>query len=269
MWHKHNQFLRENADDYSYDSGGSDENVENFSFEDSNTDNQEGAQPSHQNFDYEALARANAQVLTPVLERFAPQQKSNEFDQAEFDKLTKKFTPDENLAKAILGEHATPQQAQALQQLTNGIYQHLYASTGLALRSELDPIRGELTPLKQAQLDRQQRDFENDVANAIPALKPHGKLVSHAIAVLKQQGYAPQGATPQEQRKHAFTQVARFVEAQIRVGNPTFSLKSAGGNNAGRGGMPQMATMTSGGARSGSNQSSGKKQPAWQSVLGK
>lgn len=220
-------------------------------------------------FDYEALARATAGATREVMQEFVPRQEAKPLSEEEFARVTQKFVASDEFAKQFFGENATPQQTQALNQLLDGVYRHAYTSMGLALKAEIEPISGNLTKLQQREQERDQERFEANLIKGAPALAPYKPLVKHAIAVLKQSGYVPRGRTLNEQTQDANRQVMQFVEAQVKLGNPGFSLRSAEGNNGSRGGMPRMAGMTNGGSGGGSSSGAGgRKQSALLSVLG-
>ena len=167
------------ADDYGM-GGGNGEEDEVILFEDENQeDGEQGGQQQTQApgvFDPNVLSQAMANAMRQVM----PQQKEPEkpLSEEEFAKLTKKFVPGDEVAKALFGENATPQQTEALRSLVNGIYQHVYASTGMVLKGELDGVRSQLTPLQEQIAEQRASAFEADVVRSVPALKPYGQLVA-------------------------------------------------------------------------------------------
>lgn len=268
MWH--NKLLMAPADDYGM-GGGSGEEDEVILFDDESgqeVDNEEaGQQPQAPGvFDPNVLSQAMANAMRQVM----PQQKESEkqLSEEEFAKLTKKFVPGDEVAKALFGENATPQQTEALRSLVNGIYQHVYASTGMVLKGELDGVRSQLTPLQEQIAEQRASSFAADVVKSIPALKPFGQLVRGAMNHLQASGWRPSGATQAEQVRETKKTIARLVEAQVKQYNPNFSLRNeASMSPGGRAGMPRMASMAGGAGGGGSNNGGGKK-PNWARVLG-
>lgn len=257
-WLTSNGPLREIADDYNSGGGGAAEETDYFAPETTDegvaVESQHGEQQPQSvapAFDYEALARANAAYLQPVLQQFAPRQEQKGPSEEEFKRITKHYVPDEALAERLFAADATPaQRAAALQEYTNGIYQHLYASTGLALRAEIDPLRQSVTQVDAYRQAQQQEAFMQKTITSIPGLKAYTPLVGQAIEMLKRSGFVPQGATAKDVERHAMREVAKLVEAQVRQVNPQFSLKQPK-MNGGRQGMPLMSGFTSGGGGGG------------------
>ena len=267
MWH--NKILMAPADDYGM-GGGNGEEDEVILFEDENQeDGEQGGQQQTQApgvFDPNVLSQAMANAMRQVM----PQQKEPEkpLSEEEFAKLTKKFVPGDEVAKALFGENATPQQTEALRSLVNGIYQHVYASTGMVLKGELDGVRSQLTPLQEQIAEQRASAFAADVVRSVPALKPYGQLVRGAMNHLQASGWRPSGATQAEQVLETKKTIARLVEAQVKQYNPNFSLRNDATVGAGgRAGMPRMAGMSGGAGGGGSNNGGGKK-PNWAKVLG-
>lgn len=264
----HNYQLMAPADDYGLGGGSGEEEIEDLFAEDNENGEGEsgGGTPAASNFDPNVLSQAMANAMKQVL----PQQtqKEPELNEEEFAKITKKFVPDENVAKALFGDNATPQQAEALKSLVNGIYSHLYAATGMVLKGELDGVRSQLTPIQEQIAEQRVNAFAQDVVKSVPALKPYGQLVRGAMEQLKQSGWRPSGATVAEQTRETKKTIALMVEAHVKQFNPNFSLRNNSAVAAGgRPGMPRMAGMTGGGG-GGAGGGAGGKKPNWMKALG-
>ena len=268
MWH--NSVLMAPAGEFS--GGGGNEDVEDevilFDDEGGNEGGEETAKGAQAPgvFDPNVLSQAMANAMKQVMpQREEPTQNLSE---EEFAKLTKKFVPDENVARAFFGEGVTPQQTEALKSLVSGIYNHLYTATGMVLKGELDGVRSQLTPLQEQIAEQRASAFAADVVKSVPALKPYGALVRGAMNHLRSSGWRPNGATQQEQLLETKKTIARLVEAQVKQYNPEFSLSgNAAVSAGGRAGMPRMAGM-SGGGSGGSGGGAGGNKPNWQKVLG-
>lgn len=211
--------------------------------------------------DYNRMAEAFAKAIPQPAQAQTPQQK--ELTPEEFDKLTKKFVPDETVAKAFFGEQVTPAQIEALKALTNGIYQHFYASTGLLLKNELGTLEQRLSPFEAHLAEQRTKAFTDELVSRAPALKQHKNLITGAIQSLKASNWQPQGLTEADQKLEAMRTVAKMVENHVKQFNPQFSVSTSGG----RGRMPQQASMSGGGSGGGSYGGSTPKK-AWQTVFG-
>lgn len=217
-------------------------------------------------FDYDALARANAAAFAQFQPQHQQQQKPEMSDE-EFARLTKKFMPDANVAKALFGDNATPQQEEALRSLVNGIYQHLYTATGMTLKGEMDAFREQLTPLQQERAEARERSFAEATIKRVPALKPYAPLVRSAMKALRDSQWQPQARDEAGMIKETQRAIATMVETHVKTFNPQFSLRQ-GQSQGGRAGMPRMTSMSNGGGNGGSGSGAGGKKPGWASVLG-
>lgn len=217
--------------------------------------------PASSAIDYNRMAEAFAKAIPQPAQAPAPQQK--DLTPEEFDKLTKKFVPDETVAKAFFGEQATPAQIEALKAFTNGIYQHFYASTGMLLKNELGTLEQRLTPFEAHLAEQRTKAFTDELVSRAPALKKHKNLVAGAIQTLKASNWQPQGLTESDQKLEAMRTVAKMVESHVKQFDPQFSVSASGG----RGRMPQQAAMSGGGSGGGSYGGSAPKK-AWQTVFG-
>lgn len=269
LWH--NNVLMAPADEFGAGGGSGEEDVDIFADEDNEFG--QGGEPNQQqgggagNLNPDVLSQAMANAMKQVMPQ-QQQQPEAPISEEEFAKLTKKFIPGEEVAKAFFGEGATPQQTEALKSLVNGIYQHLYAATGMVLKGELDGVRSQLTPLQQEIATQRENAFASDVIKSVPALKPYPQLVRGAMQQLRQSGWRPSGVTQQDQVLETKKTIARMVEAHVKQFQPEFSLRSNAAVGAGgRGGMPRMAGMSGGGSSGGAGNGGGK-TPNWQKVLG-
>jgi hypothetical protein len=218
----------------------------------------EGQTPTAGAIDYAALARANSEALSPLLDRLAPrEQPAAEMSEADFRKLTKHYEPSETELEAMFGEGATKEtQLQALRSMIGGAVAHANAVAGLGIKSVMGQFQQELAPLQQQQKEAHKAAFERGLTESFPQLQPYLHLVPQAVAAVKAAGITIKSEA--DARQH----VARMT---------AILAKQLGGNASavqrpGRSGMPRMAAMT--GSGNTSSAGGGGKKPAWQNVLG-
>ena len=242
------------VDDYIDDNpdlGGSDDSPDNG--DDS---------PNPKGFDYTALAAANAATLGPILESLRPQQQQPQLSQEELNKMLARFDPDDEIVEALFGDNATKEsRAAALKRMVDGIYGHVYKSTGMFVNEQLGGIKKEFEPLKAERAKQQYEGFKSGLVKAAPWIKDYSKLHDHAIQAVASSGQQFRSD------KEAQNAIIGYIESLVKQVNPGFVKPQ--GNFQSRNSMPRIAGGAGSGRSGGGNGSSGAAgRHTWQTVLG-
>ena len=256
-------FLRETADEYTYEGGGA--GGDNFDYSGMGDDDlggdgsgdgagdnqQQQQQTAPAPIDFEALTQAIVRGVTST-SRQDQQQQQREMTDEEFRKHTNYYQVPAPLIKDLFGdedETVQGKKAQLLQQMLDGAVNHALKVAGMMTHQNVQTVRKEYEPLLKAEEKRIYNDFVSDLVKTAPVLSKMRPVVDMAISQLTNSGYVSQGAAKDKQ------EVLKLVTQFAKAANPNFSLGTPT-PNGNRAGMPRMANGVNG---AGGQQSQGRK----------
>lgn len=188
-------------------------------------------------------------------------QQQKEYTQEELDKISKKFIANDDFMAQLFGTDEQPttqkQRVAAVNQLVEGITQHVLILSQAMMQQQLQPLQQNLTTVQGYVTQTAGQQAAQQFYKTYPALQPYGQLTQMVA-----QNLANQNFPSQEERLKA---IATQTEALIKQTQPEFSLASApkpqhqqaptpatqqtGGGQGGAGNSPKSQTPTTPSAR--------------------
>lgn len=256
---------REEFDDNQFEGQGS-ESEYHYELPEDSADYQEQqlehqqAPPTRQ-VDLDTLREIHSLYSNPQRPAQQPAQEP-QLTQAEIDARLKVFRPDLRMAQRLFGEDANQEHVDVLQEMTNGIVEHLSTVMGYANQSMRQEFTQTYNPALELVREQKRTEFTSQLTSAYPSLRGKEIAVRRVIDDLQARGYKPTDGN------EAARVVAAEVESLIRTADPTFSLAQQPAQRQQTVRMPSLASGSGGGGGSTSGSSNGKKpQKSWEGLF--